>query len=255
MKPTAVAGRRVAAFILDGLINTAVNAALFFPLADTSEELVRKVTNGELDPNTTTYVNLTIGDTQYSILGSKAGLYFLITFAFSFFYWVVLPGIRGYTPGKAAVGLRIVKDDGTMPIGVMRSFTRQILWIADAFPYLIPYLTGFLLAKFHPRNKRIGDMVAGTLVVRKEFAEGGGGGGGFGTLSEPDHQFQQDQGAVTAPAPSGPAQTPTMAIAAVPKPAPQAPPTSPPADWYPDPKGEKRLRYWDGAAWTDHVAD
>lgn len=25
------------------------------------------------------------------------------------------------------------------------------------------------------------------------------------------------------------------------------------ADWYPDPKGEARLRYWDGAAWTDHI--
>ena len=29
----------------------------------------------------------------------------------------------------------------------------------------------------------------------------------------------------------------------------------PPADWYPDPKAEKRLRYWDGSAWTEHVAD
>jgi hypothetical protein len=28
-----------------------------------------------------------------------------------------------------------------------------------------------------------------------------------------------------------------------------------PADWYPDPKGEKRLRYWNGTAWTDHTAD
>jgi hypothetical protein len=28
-----------------------------------------------------------------------------------------------------------------------------------------------------------------------------------------------------------------------------------PADWYPDPKGEKRLRYWDGTQWTDHTAD
>lgn len=28
-----------------------------------------------------------------------------------------------------------------------------------------------------------------------------------------------------------------------------------PADWYPDPKGEKRLRYWDGDRWTDHTAD
>jgi hypothetical protein len=27
------------------------------------------------------------------------------------------------------------------------------------------------------------------------------------------------------------------------------------ADWYPDPRGEKRLRYWDGSQWTDHTAD
>lgn len=29
----------------------------------------------------------------------------------------------------------------------------------------------------------------------------------------------------------------------------------PPADWYPDPDGLKRLRYWDGQQWTQHVAD
>jgi hypothetical protein len=29
----------------------------------------------------------------------------------------------------------------------------------------------------------------------------------------------------------------------------------PAADWYPDPKGEARLRYWDGTRWTDQTAD
>ena len=29
----------------------------------------------------------------------------------------------------------------------------------------------------------------------------------------------------------------------------------PAADWYPDPRGGHELRYWDGTAWTDHVAD
>jgi hypothetical protein len=35
----------------------------------------------------------------------------------------------------------------------------------------------------------------------------------------------------------------------------EAQPGSFPADWYPDPWLHKRLRYWDGNAWTGHVAD
>lgn len=31
--------------------------------------------------------------------------------------------------------------------------------------------------------------------------------------------------------------------------------TLPAAAWFPDPNGVRRLRYWDGHAWTDHVAD
>jgi len=38
----------------------------------------------------------------------------------------------------------------------------------DAFPYFIPYLTGFIVALSSKDNKRIGDMVASTLVVRKD---------------------------------------------------------------------------------------
>lgn len=42
-----------------------------------------------------------------------------------------------------------------------------------------------------------------------------------------------------------------------PAPAVESPPPPPggAADWYADPRGEKRLRYWDGTQWTHHVAD
>lgn len=40
-----------------------------------------------------------------------------------------------------------------------------------------------------------------------------------------------------------------------PPPPPEPEPQQFPADWYPDPHGQHRLRYWDGSAWTDHVAD
>jgi hypothetical protein len=63
-----------------------------------------------------------------------------------------------------------------------------------------------------------------------------------------------------------PAATPTAAQPAAAQPAAAAAPAaSEPgagaggagakADWYPDPRGEKRLRYWDGSQWTDHTAD
>ena len=52
------------------------------------------------------------------------------------------------------------------------------------------------------------------------------------------------------------AVTPSDPVAVVPEsPAPPPPPSLPPANWYPDPHGLKRLRYWDGAQWTEHTAD
>ena len=69
---------------------------------------------------------------------------------------------------------------------------------------------------------------------------GGAPAGGFGGGGAPAGGFgQQTPAAAPAPAAAAPA----------------APAGGQPADWYPDPRGEKRLRYWDGSAWTDHTAD
>lgn len=168
-KPTKVVGRRVVAFLIDALVVSAVNFAIFFALAG---DKVKAVGNGDLSPGDTTYVNLTIGDTQYAVFGGKAALYFLLVLALGIGYFVVWPGLKGVTLGKLALGIKIVRDDGTEPPGIGRCLARYFLFIADAFPYIIPYLTGFICALASQDNKRIGDMVASTLVVRRDATVG-----------------------------------------------------------------------------------
>ena len=65
---------------------------------------------------------------------------------------------------------------------------------------------------------------------------------------QPSPQAAPSTTVATAGAPPAP---PTPAA---PAPQPQASPAVP-ASWYPDPYGQRRLRYWDGSAWTQHVAD
>lgn len=61
-------------------------------------------------------------------------------------------------------------------------------------------------------------------------------------------QLQPVVQAATMPAPA----TVQPVAASVPPPPPPA--DAPPANWFPDPHGVARLRYWDGAAWTEHTA-
>ena len=56
-------------------------------------------------------------------------------------------------------------------------------------------------------------------------------------------------GVVTTPYGTVPVSPPSAPPIAVPT------PPLPPAAWHPDPKGQHRLRYWDGANWTEHTSD
>jgi hypothetical protein len=70
------------------------------------------------------------------------------------------------------------------------------------------------------------------------------GGGQPQAPAQPQQQTYTQPAAGEAPAASTPATSAQ----------PDAP-AGAKADWYPDPRGEKRLRYWDGSQWTDHTAD
>lgn len=71
---------------------------------------------------------------------------------------------RGRSAGKLALGLRVVRDDGG-PIRFRQALVRGLvgvgeLWLLFGSPALICSLA-------HPKGKRVGDLLAGTYVVRE----------------------------------------------------------------------------------------
>jgi uncharacterized membrane protein SpoIIM required for sporulation/uncharacterized RDD family membrane protein YckC len=86
-------------------------------------------------------------------------------------YFIFFEGLRqGQTPGKRAVGIRVVMDTG-YAVTLSAAVARNLLRTADFLPP--PYLIGAVLVALHPRAKRLGDMVAGTVVARDRPAESG----------------------------------------------------------------------------------
>src|SRR5918996_198776 len=84
-------------------------------------------------------------------------------------YFILFEGLRqGQTPGKRMVGIRVVSDTGNA-VSLSAAAARNLLRIADFLPP--PYLIGTLLVALHPRGKRLGDMVAGTVVARDRPSE------------------------------------------------------------------------------------
>jgi uncharacterized RDD family membrane protein YckC len=69
----------------------------------------------------------------------------------------------GQTPGKRMNGLRVVRTGG-QPIGFVTSAVRNVLRLIDWLP--LGYAVGMLAILVTKRNQRLGDLAAGTLVVR-----------------------------------------------------------------------------------------
>lgn len=91
--------------------------------------------------------------------------------------WVLVAGLclygfllegafHGRTAGKAVVGIRVVERDGGPP-SIGTAFARNALRALDILPLLPPYAVGggVWLAS-GARHQRVGDLVAGTRVIR-----------------------------------------------------------------------------------------
>ncbi len=107
-----------------------------------------------------------VSATTLQVLGGFGfgfGLALLVFFALEWLYPVVFElSPWAATPGKRALGLRVVMDTG-LPITPAASLTRNLLRAADFMPFLYAFGLFSMLAR---RDfKRLGDLAAATLVV------------------------------------------------------------------------------------------
>jgi len=99
------------------------------------------------------------------ILPGSGPLYIIAGFLIFWGYFTAFEAWwHGRTPGKKWLGIRVVMNDGR-PVGFEGAALRNVVRIVD-FICPPPYLAGMTAIFLHPRAKRLGDMVAGTLVVR-----------------------------------------------------------------------------------------
>ena len=146
--PIAGIGSRFVALLLDHLIQLGVviAAVLVFLVIDAGSGS-REVTSLA---------------TKWFVAGAILVFFLLVWGYFTLFeaFW------RGQTPGKRAMKLRVIKDAGRQ-ITLFESLARNLLRVVDYLPSV--YLAGVVTMLCNKRNKRLGDLAAGTLVVHERL--------------------------------------------------------------------------------------
>ncbi len=104
--------------------------------------------------------------------GVTAAVFIVVIFLVLFGYFLLFEVLNhGRTPGKAAVGLRVVRTDGG-PVSFVPSAVRNLLRLVDGWDLLTLVLCpiGVIACVATERDQRLGDLAAGTVVARERFS-------------------------------------------------------------------------------------
>lgn len=132
---------RALAYIIDGIILGIVNGVLFSSLAPN----MMNVSNPE--------------NIQFGPLFTYSGLSLLIPAIYTIGFWVS----GGATPGKMALGLRVVRSDDGGPLATGQAIGRFLGYFVSSFVFAL----GFIWVAFDPRKQGWHDKLASTVVVRR----------------------------------------------------------------------------------------
>jgi uncharacterized RDD family membrane protein YckC len=159
--PLAGPTSRMLAYAIDLAAIFTVELVVFFlllasaPLAEWFQRMVGEV-QGELAAGGTPGESSAL----LTLLAGFLLLQFVIEWGYFLFFELAM---GGRSLGKRALGLRVLRDGGR-PLGLRESLVRNALRVVDMLP--ANYLVGLVAMVVSPEGKRLGDIAAGTVVVR-----------------------------------------------------------------------------------------
>jgi uncharacterized RDD family membrane protein YckC len=143
--PIAGIGYRSLAYLLDVLLLFALWVVAYFAFS---------------------LVNADVVGLFQSLSGLGKTLAVLGVFASQWLYWSLFEIFwNGQTPGKRALRIRVARVDGS-PAGALESVVRNLCRAIDFLPLL--YATGVVTMLINSQHRRLGDLVAGTVLLRDE---------------------------------------------------------------------------------------
>jgi uncharacterized RDD family membrane protein YckC len=102
---------------------------------------------------------------MFAFPGFASAAGFIVWFLIDWGYAILLESAwSGQTVGKRAMGLRVIQESGVR-IGFLHAVLRNLARPVDRLPVL--YAVGGVAALFSQAQQRLGDMLAGTIVVRE----------------------------------------------------------------------------------------
>jgi len=183
----AGAGTRILAALVDQLIIVMLEAGLLM-FALVIGLIVEEISESDVEQWTEQLQN---GGPTLALLG----LSLLAAFVVNFGYYVFMElTTNGQTVGKRMLGIRTIRDGGyglTFTASLLRNLGRLV----DMLPNT--YFVGIVAMVVHPQEKRIGDLLAGTVVVRERTRSSAGlpfGDQRYSTLAE--RRYRLDRPAI-----------------------------------------------------------
>lgn len=157
-------------------IETPEHVALNYDLADLGSRFTALIIDGLIITISLVLLALGISFLTFRLGGLSEALaswgFALLIFLFFAFFWGYFVYFEafgdGQTPGKRLLRIRAVHDGG-YPLTLQGAAIRNLLRLIDIQP-AASMLVGGIAMMLHPRTKRVGDMVAGTIVVRERLA-------------------------------------------------------------------------------------